>query len=128
MHETRKKLKEATIQYEEKIVTLEEQRAYLLNFLTLYKNKKISLDKQITNLFETRKQLKQRVAVMIEKINRLHESGEINDIEAYERFMETDDKREDRPNRFSWPVLPVEVIENFHGDTITFVDQEETFA
>jgi transcription termination factor NusB len=68
MYEMRKQLKKVTQTYHDKIITLEEQKAYLLDFLDLYKNNKIKLDEAIENLFETRTQLKNRVTLLVNHI------------------------------------------------------------
>lgn len=127
IHETRKELKETMLTYREKISILEEQRAYLLDFLTLYKWNKVKLDKKITNLFETREQLKKRVSIIIDKVNKELSTGTMIAGSAYQQFLEQKDDREKRPNMFSWPVTAIWTINTFFGDKIKVWDKEEVF-
>lgn len=127
IHETRKDLKKTVLTYREKIAILEEQRAYLLDFLSLYKGNKVKLDKKITNLFETREQLKKRVAIIIDKVNKDLGTWTLVATEAYQAFLEKKDDREKRPNLFSWPVAAIDTISTFFGDKIKVWDKEEVF-
>jgi murein DD-endopeptidase MepM/ murein hydrolase activator NlpD len=127
IHETRKELKKTVLTYRQKIDILEEQRAYLLDFLSLYKGNKIKLDTKITNLFETREQLKQRVAIIIDKINKDQQTWSFLSTEAYQAFLEKKDDREKRPNMISWPLVGIDAIPTFFGDKITVWDKEEVF-
>ncbi len=127
IHETRKDLKKTVLTYREKIDILEEQRAYLLDFLTLYKWNKVKLDKKITNLFETREQLKKRVAIIIDKVNKDLGTWTFIASQAYQAFLEKKDNREKRPNLFSWPLVAIDTITTFFGDKIKVWDKEEVF-
>lgn len=126
-HNTRKQLKKATLEYQEKITTLEEQKAYLMDFLSLYKNKKISLDKTIYNLFETRTQLEKRIAQTVDNAYVAIKHTNNGDTNAlFQEFFTKIDKRDSRPNMFWWPVLPVDNIKTLFGDTFTIAWKEET--
>ena len=131
LHETRKDLKKTVLTYREKISILEEQRAYLLDFLSLYKWNKVKLDKKITNLFETREQLKRRIAIVIDKANNeiwtWAGTGTLLSPQTYQEFLEKKDDREKRPNMFSWPVTAIDTINTFFGDKIKVGDKEEVF-
>lgn len=127
IHETRKDLKKTVLTYREKIAILEEQRAYLLDFLSLYKWNKVKLDKKITNLFETREQLKKRIAIIIDKANKDLATGSLISTASYKNFLEKKDDREKRPNLFSWPVAAIDTISTFFGDKIKVWDKEEVF-
>ena len=75
----RKQLKRITQTYHDKIITLEEQKAYLLDFLDLYKNNKITLEKTIEHLFETRNQLKTRTNLLVKHIEETRNKSELKD-------------------------------------------------
>ncbi len=125
VHETRKQLKTLTITYREKIRSLEEQRGYLLNFLQLYKDNKIKLDMQIGNIFETRTQLTNRIAIMIQDIQNNKNNSDFLDKAWYQDFLKTNDSREQRPNFMGWPILPVTSIMTNFGDDVIVWDQQE---
>jgi murein DD-endopeptidase MepM/ murein hydrolase activator NlpD len=127
MYELRKQLKASTLTYHEKIQVLEEQRWYLLDFLSLYKSNKISLDKAIDNLFETRTQLKKRIGIMVDKISNMRWTEEFISLPWYQQFATLKDDREQRPNLFSRPVLPVNTISTFFWDPISLGEQKEDF-
>ncbi len=127
MYELRKQLKASTLTYHEKIQVLEEQRWYLLDFLSLYKDNKISLNKTINNLFETKAQLKKRIEIMIDKISKMRGTEEFKALPGYQAFSGIKDAREMRPNFFAWPVLPVSTISTLFGSPISIGDQKEEF-
>lgn len=68
IHSTRKQLKLVTVSYRDKIRTLEEQKGYLIDFLSLYKGKKITLDKKITHIFDTKEQREKRIYELVQDI------------------------------------------------------------
>lgn len=126
IHETRKQLKALTMTYREKIRTLEEQRAYLMSFLQLYKDNKIKLDKKIGNIFETRIQLNNRIALMVQDIQKNKNTPEFLQKPLYQDFLQLTDTREQRTNMLGWPILPVSSIMTHFGDTIMVWDQQES--
>lgn len=118
IHETRKQLKALTMTYREKIRTLEEQRAYLMSFLQLYKDNKIKLDKKIGNIFETRIQLNNRIALMVQDIQKNKNTPEFLQKPLFQEFLQLTDTREQRTNMLGWPILPVSSVMTHFGDTI----------
>ncbi len=127
MYEMRKHLKKLTQTYHDKITTLEEQKAYLLDFLELYKNNKIKLDQTIQNLFETRNQLKSRITLLVNHIEQTRWNGSISDFVWYNDFSQFKDEREQKWNFFLWPILPVASFHTFFGGDIKVGDQTEAF-
>lgn len=61
-NELRADYKKTVIAYEDKILTLNEQKAYLMDFLKLYRSNKATLNDQMKDLFQTRTQLKAKIA------------------------------------------------------------------
>jgi murein DD-endopeptidase MepM/ murein hydrolase activator NlpD len=127
MYETRKQLKKVTQTYHDKITTLQEQKAYLLDFLDLYKNNKIKLDQTIANIFETRTQLKSRIALLVNHIEQTRWNASISDFVWYNDFSQLKDGREQKWNFFLWPVLPVASFHALFGSDIKVWDMSETF-
>jgi murein DD-endopeptidase MepM/ murein hydrolase activator NlpD len=126
LHETRKKLKENVLLYRSKIRTLQEQKAYLLGFMELYRGNKISLDKTIENLFETRAQLQNRVHIMIGDLYANH-SAKLLSHPSYAELQKLNDTREQRSNALGWSILPVTAIRTSFGDTVRLGETEEVF-
>ncbi len=139
---TRKELKASVGLYQEKIQTLEEQKTYLLYFVELYKNNKTSLDQTITDLFATRSELEKKINSLILHLNnnstgvvisdwsgnqKAYKWYTIND-PTYKEFLQIEDKREERDNFFAWPILPVNQITTYFGDSIDVGDTKKTFS
>lgn len=128
LHDTRKEMKETILLYREKINTLEEQRAYLLDFLSLYKWNKIKFDKNIKNIFETRTQLLARIQKTVIEAQEAMNTTLLESWSVYKEFYNMKDDREKRPNMFSWPILPIESITTFFGWTITIWWNDEVYS
>lgn len=141
-YETRKQLKLLTTTYQEKIAVLEEQKAYLASFLTLYKEKRVILDKTITNLFETRAQLKEKIDSTISELEKNKTTVSISDASwrvyqkvaytladpSYQAFVQKkEDTREQRSNFFWWSVLPVQTVQTFFWKEIDVWNKQEIF-
>lgn len=125
IHETRKQLKALTLTYREKIRTLEEQRAYLMSFLQLYKDNKVKLDKKLANLFETRTQLNNRIALMVQDIMKNKNTPEFTQKPWYQDFLALNDTREQRANFLWWSMLPPKSIITHFGDQVLIGEEQE---
>lgn len=142
LRETRKQLKAIVGTYHEKIQTLEEQKTYLLYFVELYKNNKTTLDQTITDLFATRTDLERKMNGLIMNVTKnatgiVLSDGSGNQKEykwytindpTYKEFLQLEDKREERVNFFGWPILPVNQINTYFGDTIDVGNTKEIFS
>lgn len=111
--------KNTVLAYEDKIMTLEEQKAYLMDFLRLYKSNKAVLDAQMNDLFQTRSQLKEKISTVVRSIrDHSHNQAFLNS-ENYQTFSKQSDIREERRNFFLWPVLPVSRIKSYFATGTT---------
>lgn len=115
--ELRAGYKKTVIAYEDKIQTLEEQKVYLMDFLKLYKSNKTVLDAQMNDLFQTRAQLKAKIATVVRVVRDHTFSEAFLNSENYLKFAALKDDREQRKNFFLWPVLPVPSIETYFSAT-----------
>ena len=118
--------KKTVLAYEEKIQTLEEQKIYLMDFLKLYRSNKAVLNAEMNTLFQTRAQLKAKIATIIVAVRDHKFSEAFVASENYKQFLEMSDKREKRKNYFLWPVLPVENISTYFNPEE--IGKEEGFA
>lgn len=127
LHETRKQLKAQTLVYRDTIRTLEEQKAYLMNFLELYKNNKIKLDTTLENLFETRAQLNNRITLFLKD---LYADGwmTLSRHPSYIELLKQTDEREQRANPLGWPTLPISSFRTLFNSELTVGDQTETYS
>lgn len=120
--ELRAGYKKTVIAYEEKIQVLEEQKAYLMDFLKLYKSNKTVLDAEMNNLFQTRAQLKAKIATVVRTVRDYNTSQAFLNSENFQKFSALKDTREQRRNYFLWPVLPVSNIDTYFSLTGTDTD------
>ena len=127
LYEMRKQLKKTIQTYHEKVTTLEEQKAYLMNFLALYKSNKITLDKTIADLFETKWQLKDRIMMLVKHIEETRWQWELSRYVWFQDFTQSKDTRERKWNFFLWPVLPVASFHSLFGSEMKVWDRVETF-
>ncbi len=125
--ELRATYKKTLVGYEDKIQTLEEQKAYLMDFLKLYKSNQTVLDAQINSLFQTRAQLKVRIATIVKVTRNLNLGQAFLNSENYKTFAALNDARESRKNFFDRPVLPVPSIEQYFSATDS-TDADDGFA
>lgn len=142
LRETRKQLKAIVGTYHEKIQTLEEQKTYLLYFVELYKNNKTTLDQTITDLFATRAEQERKMNGLIINLTKNTTSFVVSDGSGnkkeykwytindptYKEFLQLEDKREERVNFFGWPILPVNQVNTYFGDTIDVGNTKEIFS
>lgn len=105
--------KKTVLAYEDKMQTLSEQKAYLMDFLRLYKSNKTVLDAQMNDLFQTRAQLKEKISTVVRAIRDQAYNKDFLSSDAYQQFLKMIDVREERRNYFLWPVLPVERIDSY---------------
>lgn len=111
--ELRDEYKRSVIAYEDKMKTLEEQKAYLLDFLKLYKANRIEITAEMKNLFQTRAQLKAKLATIVSGVRDFKQNQALMSNPGYQEFLTLKDEREKRKNFFLWPVLPVKVINQY---------------
>ncbi len=123
--ELRDEYKHTVIAYEDKMKTLQEQKAYLLDFLKLYKANRIEITAEMKNLFQTRAQLKAKLATLVSGLRDFKHNQALMSHPGYQEFLKLTDDREKRKNFFLWPVLPVKVIDQYFS---TGVDSEEGFV
>ncbi|MBP6910697.1 peptidoglycan DD-metalloendopeptidase family protein [Patescibacteria group bacterium] len=121
--------KKLVLGYENKVQTLQEQKAYLMDFLKLYKSHKAALGKQMINLFETRAQLKAKITAVVRAVSDHKMSQAFLSSSGYQEFLDLKDVREQRKNFFLWPVLPITGIENYNsGLKIVAHQYQEVYA
>lgn len=121
--------KKLVLGYENKVQTLQEQKAYLMDFLKLYKSNKAALSKQMSSLFETRAQLRAKIVAVVRTVNDRKMSQEFLSSSGYQSFLDLKDVREQRKNFFLWPVLPITGIENYgSGLKIVATQYQEIYA
>jgi|GEM_PF-137922 len=118
--------KKTVIAYEDKVQTLNEQKAYLMDFLKLYRSNKVVLDAEMNNLFQTRAQLKARIATVVRTVRDRKFSEAFLNSENYQAFLKLKDAREQRRNFFLRPVLPVSTIDTYFS--LTGSEATEAFA
>ena len=85
--------KKTVIAYENKIQTLNEQKAYLMDFLKLYKSNKAVLDAEMNDLFQTRAQLKAKIATVVRSVRDSQFSQSFLNSENYQKFLGLNDVR-----------------------------------
>lgn len=97
-----------------------------MDFLKLYKNNKTTLDAQMNDLFQTRAQLKAKIATVVRVVRDKSFSEAFLNSENFQTFSALKDSREERKNFFLWPVLPVPTIQTYFAQTGTV--SEDGFA
>lgn len=112
-NEMRADYKKTVIAYENRIQTLNEQKAYLMDFLKLYRSNKAVLNDQMKDLFQTRTQLKTKIAKIAKATAYQQFSEEFLASSGHQLFLTITDAREERRNFFLWPVLPVTNIDTY---------------
>ncbi len=115
--ELRAGYKKTVLSYSDKIQTLQEQKAYLMDFLKLYKSNKATLDAQMDDLFQTKAQLQKKIVAVVRNVRDQRFNQSFVNSENYQAFMALKDSREERKNFFLWPVLPVTAIDTYFADT-----------
>ena len=111
--DVRASYKSTVLGYEAKIQSLQEQKAYLMAFLKLYKENKVSFNSEILHLFETRAQLKARIGTLIDGLHAIQTSFTFLNSPNYTAFKSLKDDAETNKNFFLRPILPVTAIGHY---------------
>lgn len=102
--------------YETSLEKLNQKKNYLMQFMQLYKDNKLTDIAQMGELFNSRKDVENAISSMIEEISRKKYDVKF-DMDAKMKDLEAIyEKADEEATPLAWPIYPIDAIEHYFGD------------
>lgn len=108
-------LEQALSKYDATLRNLLQKKAYLVEFIRLYKDKKISLTGSAQDMFETRKDVQDKIQDAANRVLANQSPLGFDYPSLYQQLLLTPEKPYS-DHFFSWPVMPINTISTFFGE------------
>ena len=115
----RTEIKTLVQEYQQRLKDLQEQRKFLSDYLTLYENNKVKMNKELSYLFSTQSDVYQDIKNTVKEVTNLDFSKATFDVEAKIAELQKTEayaKRDENAAPLSWPVYPVARISRYFWD------------
>lgn len=112
----RTEIKTLVQEYQQRLKDLQEQRKFLSDYLTLYENNKVKMNKELSYLFSTQSDVYQDIKNTVKEVTNLDFSKATFDVEAKIAELQKTEayaKRDENAAPLSWPVYPVARISRY---------------
>ncbi len=118
-NQNRTAIRKTITEYEARLKTLQEQRKFLWDYLTLYESNKVKMTKELASLFSTRSEVYGDINTTIAKINSKDYADVSFDVTKKLQELQTTEayaKRDENAAPLSWPLYPVVYISRYFED------------
>ena len=113
----RTEIKALVQEYQKRLKDLQEQRKFLSDYLTLYENNKVKMNKELAYLFSTQSDVYEDIKNTVKEVNTLNfeKAGfKVEEKIAILQKTEAFAKRDENAAPLSWPIYPVVTISKYY--------------